>query len=158
MKRTIQVAAAACLGLCAPAAAATSEPVAAPAATAEEADDDPSKFFMFHKPGIDLPTAKADLTYCSGFAGAVDARPKPPAYGGGLIGALVTGVMNGVMEGVERRRMQDAAMRKCMGYLDYDRYFVAEPEWNAMMRGDGAVDRKAAFASGPTPTTERLAR
>ena len=46
------------------------------------------------------------------------------------------------MEGVETRRMRDAGMRKCMGLYGYDRYRVAEPEWNAMMRARGC-DRPA---------------
>ena len=123
-----------------------------------ERDDDPSKFFWFHRAGAGAEIVRADIEYCLAQTSTIQARRNQSTGQGGLIGALVEGVIYSIMEGVETRRMRDAGMRKCMGLYGYDRYRVAEPEWNAMMRAPDAVDRLVGYASGPTPTTERLPR
>jgi hypothetical protein len=122
-----------------------------------ERDDDPSKFFWFNKAGADPTVVRTDIEYCiaqtSGMAGRVQQNA---GAGAGLIGALVGGIINGITQGVETRRMRDAGLRKCMSLYGYARYRVAEPAWNELMRGDGALDRLVAFATGPVPATERL--
>ena len=121
-----------------------------------KSEDDPSKFFWFHKADTPIAVAKADIGYCLAQTGNIWPAQKPNYGQGGLIGALVTGILNGITEGVEARRMRDAGMRKCMGLFGYQRYRVAEPEWNAMMRAADAVDRLSLWASGPAPTTQKL--
>jgi hypothetical protein len=127
-----------------------------PAPTPNEKEDDPSKFFWFHKTGIDAATAKTDIQYCFIQTSSIRAAQKPSSGAGGLIGALVEGIIKGIAENVESRRMRDSGMRKCMGLYDYVRYAVPETDWNAMMRAPDAVDRLTAYATGPTPTTARL--
>jgi hypothetical protein len=149
------------LALTAPAAAQDAEPKnkagkVAAADKRNEKEDDPSKFFWFHKTGIDADTAKADIEYCLAQTSTIQAKQNPSSGQGGLIGALVEGIIHSIVENVERRRMHDAGMRKCMGLYGYQRFHVPEPKWNAMMRAPDAVDQLTIFASGSAPTTERL--
>ncbi len=127
-----------------------------PAPTKNEKEDDPSKFFWFHKTGVDAATAKTDIQYCFIQTSSIRAAQKPSSGAGGLIGALVEGIIKGIAENVESRRMRDAGMRKCLGLYEYVRYSVPETDWNAMMRAPDAVDRLTAYAVGPKPMTERL--
>lgn len=135
------------------------------AAPAEEKDgDDPAKFFLFHGEGVSFETAKADYSYCIDQSWRIlSLRDKMPS-GGGLLGAII----NSRMAEIDRFRMRNAAMRKCMGLMGYARYKVAEEDWDTLVKkGDIVVannnevdfevlDRLARFASGPVPATERL--
>jgi len=134
-----------------------------PAAVAPEADD-PAKFFLFHLDGVSADIARGDLVYCIGQAKLILSMRDRTGGGGGLLGAL----LNARMAEIDRFRMRNASMRKCMGLHGYARYKVPQTEWKTMLKeGDivldnkGAVDpevidRMAAFASGPTPAGERL--
>jgi hypothetical protein len=128
------------------------------APSASENQDDPSKFFWFHKAEADLAAVKTDIQYCFIQTSTIRAAQKPSTGQGGLIGALVEGIIRGISENVESRRMRDSGMRKCMGLYTYERYAVPEIDWNAMMRAPDAIDRLAAFSSGPTPTSAKLIR
>lgn len=158
------------IGLAAFAAAVsgpTPAPAAPPAKPAEAAApeaDDPAKFFVFHLEGVSFETARADYGYCIGQSWRIlSLRDKMPS-GGGLLGAII----NSRMGQIDRFRMRNAAMRKCMGLIGYQRYRIAEDDWDRMVKkGDIVVannnqvdlevlDRLARFASGPTPATERL--
>ena len=146
------------LALTAQSVTATAQDTPRPANAAADVDkEDASKFFWFHKDGADPGVARADIQYCliqtSAMAGRV--QQNPAAYMG-LIGALVGGIINGITQSVEARRMRDAGMRKCMKLYGYVRYRVPEAQWNPMMRGENALDRLVAYATGPTPQTERL--
>jgi hypothetical protein len=142
---------------------------AAPAATPkkdveEQPTDDPAKFFLFHQEGISFDTARADYGYCIDQSWRIlSLRDKMPS-GGGLLGALI----NARMGQIDRFRMRNAAMRKCMGLMGYSRYKISAADWDVMVKkGDIVVannnqvdlevlDRLSRYASGPTPTTERL--
>lgn len=127
------------------------------AAVKSDKEDDSSKFFWFNKAGADPAMIRTDIEYCAVQTSAMAGRVQQNAgASAGLIGALVGGIINGITQGVEARRMRDAGMRKCMGLYGYDRYFVAENQWNMMMRGEGALDRMVAFTAGPKPMTRRL--
>lgn len=127
------------------------------AAVKSAKEDDPSKFFWFNRAGADPAMVRTDIEYCAVQTSAMAGRVQQNAgASAGLIGALVGGIINGITQGVEARRMRDAGMRKCMGLYGYDRYFVAEEQWNTMMRGEGALDRMVAFTAGPKPITQRL--
>lgn len=144
----------ACVAVAAPASAQGAAPAKTTAAAEE---DDPSKFFWFHKPDVTPAVARVDIETCFVQVGAIAGRQQTnPGASMGLIGALVGGVINGITQGVEARRMRDAAMRTCMGLYGYGRYRVAEAEWNAMMRAPDALDRLSGFAAGTQPVTERL--
>jgi len=159
----IRFAALAAAAICLMPAAATAAPPAKPAEAAPPADD-PAKFFLFHLDGISFETARADYGYCISQSWRIlSLRDKIPS-GGGLLGALI----NGRMAQIDRFRMRNAAMRKCMGLMGYARYRVPEAEWDALVKkGDivlannnqvdlEVLDRLARYASGPTPATERL--
>lgn len=161
MKRHILAAAVLAAGFCTSAAASQS---AKPDATEEEPTEDPSKFFLFHQEGVSFEVARADYGYCIGQSWRIlSQRDKMPSQGG-LLGAMI----NGRMAAIDRFRMRNAAMRKCMGLMGYSRYQVPAAEWKALVKeGDivvannnkvdpEVVDRLARFASGPTPSNERL--
>jgi hypothetical protein len=164
MKSSTYLLAACALALVMPAPAFAAPKKDVPAAEAEpggrkgEEEDDPSKFFWFHKAGIDPATAKTDIEYCLAQTSTLQAKRNPSSGQGGLFGALFEGIIHSIIENVETRRMRDAGMRKCMGLYGYDRFHVAEPQWNRMMRAEDSVDQLTAYASGPTPSTERLPR
>lgn len=155
------------LGLAALAAAGGAVPSAAKEPAAEqpaEPQDDPAKFFVFHLDGVAFETARADYGYCIGQSWRIlSLRDKTPSQGG-LLGALI----NGRMAEIDRFRMRNAAMRKCMGLMGYARYAMPESEWKILVKqGDivvadnnkvdpEVVERLARLASGPTPATERL--
>jgi hypothetical protein len=125
---------------------------------AREQDDDPRKFFWFHREGVSAEAARNDIEYCLAQSSGIRAERNRTSGTGGLIGVLVESAINGIIEGIETRRMRYAGVRMCMGLYGYSRFLVPEPEWEAMMRADDAVDRLVAFSSGPLPTTERLSR
>jgi hypothetical protein len=132
-------------------------------ANAEGADDQ-AKFFVFHGQGVTFEQARADYYYCISQAQPIISLRDRMGDSGGLLGALI----NGRMAEIDRLRMRNAAMRQCMHLIGYDRYRMPQAAWNAMVNeGDivlsnahqvdpVVVDRLAHFASGPTPTTERL--
>lgn len=156
--RTQLVALCLCASLIGSGVAAQQAPAAAATEKRDEKEDDPSKFFWFHKAGVAPADAKTDIQYCLAQTSTIRAKQQPSTGQGGLIGALVEGIIKGVVGNVEERRMRDAGMRKCMGLYGYSRYQVPEPEWNAMMRAEDAVDRLTLFTSGTAPSTERLSR
>ncbi len=142
--------------------------VVAPDKGAEEADikDDPAKFFLFHKAGVAVDQARGDLMYCIAQAQPILSMRDRFGSTGGLLGAAI----NGRMAEIDRFRMRNAAMRKCMGLIGYDRYAMPQVEWKTLVNdgdivldNDGlvsaeVVERMAAYASGPVPATEKLPR
>jgi hypothetical protein len=127
--------------------------------------DDPAKFFLFHLKDVSTDIARADLSYCIEQAkGILSMRDRMGGGGGGLLGAL----LNARMAEIDRLRMRNASMRKCMGLHGYVRYKMPQADWKKLLNdGDivlsnkgtvdpDVVDRMAAFASGPIPTGERL--
>lgn len=145
--------------------ATKSRPVAQASAKAPVVEkDDPAKFFLFHKGGLSPEQVRADLIYCIGQAKPILSFRDRTPDSGGLLGAL----LNGRMADIDRFRMRNAAMRKCMGLMGYERYAVDQQFWRTTVKnGDivqddnGLVDaevveRMVTFATGPTPTTARL--
>lgn len=141
---------------------------AAPESEAEQADagDDSAKFFLFHKAGVSIDQARGDLIYCIGQARPILSFRDRYGGSGGLLGAMI----NGRMAEIDRFRMRNAAMRKCMGMMNYDRYAMPQEQWKTLVNegdivldNDGlvsaeVVERMAAYASGPVPATEKLSR
>lgn len=133
-------------------------------AIAEEIPGDPAKFFLFHLDGVSADQARGDLVYCITQARPILSMRDRMGNSGGLLGAII----NGRMAEIDRFRMRNAAMRKCMGMMGYDRYLVPEDMWKTVVdEGDivlnddalvdiDVVERMVAFASGPKPTGERL--
>ena len=133
-------------------------------AIAEDIPGDPAKFFLFHLEGVTADQARGDLVYCIGQARPILSMRDRMGSSGGLLGAVI----NGRMAEIDRFRMRNAAMRKCMGMIGYDRYLVPEDIWKVVVNeGDivlddnalvdiDVVERMVAFASGPKPAGERL--
>ncbi len=133
-------------------------------AIAEEIPGDPAKFFLFHMENVSADQVRGDLVYCIGQARPIISLRDRMGSGGGLIGAMI----NARMGEIDRFRMRNAAMRKCMGMIGYDRYLVPEDIWKVVVNeGDivlddnalvdiDVVERMVAFASGPKPAGERL--
>jgi hypothetical protein len=131
-------------------------------------DDDPAKFFMFHREATDYDTALADISYCHNLA--APARPADgggvivPAAPGGLLGALIVGAIAGAAHGigdsirrnVAHRRLYNAGMRNCMTLYGYQRYYMAEIDWNPVNDAEDSLEQWARLASGDRPTTRRL--
>lgn len=138
---------------------------AAIAATpAEDKLGDEAKFFVFHAGEQSADQFRGDLVYCIEQAYPIlSLRDRAPS-GGGLLGAL----LNSRMAEIDRFRMRNAAMRKCMGQYGYARYALPETQWKALVKeGDivrgnngrvdpAVVENMVAFATGPVPATERL--
>jgi hypothetical protein len=113
--------------------------------------------FQRIRSAVIISTASRNRTTSCRFATRIPA-------GGGLIGALI----NGRMAEIDRLRMRNASMRKCMGMMGYERYQVPQEQWKALVKdGDivvangGRVDPEIIenmvdFATGPKPMTERL--
>lgn len=133
-------------------------------AQAAEVEEDPAKFFLFHRPGVATDVARADLTYCIEQVKGIISDRDRYGGGGGLIGALI----GARMAEIDRFRMRNAGMRKCMALHGYARYQVPQVEWKKLVKegdivlgNDGVVDfevvdRMATFASGETPAGARL--
>lgn len=126
--------------------------------------EDPAKFFLFHMEGVAVDVARADLMYCIDQVKDILSLRDKMGSGGGLIGAII----NARMGEIDRFRMRNAGMRKCMNLHGYARYQVQQAEWrlmvndgdivlnNAMTVDPVVVDRLAVFAAGPQPTGKRL--
>lgn len=133
-------------------------------AEAAEVAEDPSKFFLFHRAGVATDVARADLMYCIEQVKGIISDRDRYGGGGGLIGALIDMRMGEI----DRFRMRNAGMRKCMALHGYARYQVPQVEWKMLVKeGDivldnngvvdfEVVDRMATFASGATPAGARL--
>lgn len=138
----------------------------APIAGAKENEkqDDPAKFFLFHKDGVAEDVARGDILYCVGQSVSVMSSRAKTQTGG-----LLAFIINDRLGDIDTLRMRNAAMRKCMGLHGYQRYAIPEVEWNVfvdhgdiVVANDGkasaqVIDRMAAYASGPKPEAEVLA-
>ena len=128
--------------------------------------DDPGKFFVFHLPDVPVLTARADLNHCVDMAKDILSMQDRTGNSNGLLGALI----GGRMASIDRLRMRNAVLRKCMGLQGYDRYAMPQAAWKAMVNdGDMVLDNQDAvsttviarlskIAAGPQPTGERLPR
>ncbi len=128
-----------------------------------EEKSDPAKFFLFYGPGLSKDQVRGDLVYCIDQAKDIlSERDRVPSMG--LIGALI----NGRMAEIDRFRMRNAAMRKCMGMMGYKRFAVPQEQWRMVVdKGDivvdnkgqvdlAAIERMVDFATGPKPAGEEL--
>lgn len=130
----------------------------------DESREDPAKFFLFHANGQSADQFRGDLVWCIGMARPIISMRDRMPQQGGLVGALI----NGRMAEIDRYRMRNAAMRKCMGMQGYDRYQLPQEEWKRLVKdgdivmdNDGLVDaevveRMVAFAVAPAPATGKL--
>jgi hypothetical protein len=129
---------------------------AAPAA-AQEAEDDPDNFY-FHKPGVSKEAALADWEECRDLASAVEPPRGPSVYTPNVAAAAAAGFAQGFIRGGQRRRMGEAAMRKCFQVKGYGRYGMTKEEAKQLYSGGWKTmrERLADKASGPAPTEPAL--
>ncbi len=136
--------------------AAIAMTLAAPAA-AQEDEEDPDYFF-FHKPGVARDSALADWEECRDLASAVEPPRGPSVYTPTVAGAAAAGLVQGFIRGGQRRRMADAAFRKCFQVKGYGRYGMTKEEGKLVYSGSWKAMREklADKATGPAPSQPAL--
>ena len=133
-------------------------------------DESFGRHFFFHRPGVSLEEARADLEECRTYASSAMLWPRspgslppdpdilPPQVTGGSLGPLVGGLAFALVEGGERAKIAAANMRKCMGFKGYGRYGLSDPLWKQLNAGspEEVLERQARLASGGAPSGRRL--
>jgi hypothetical protein len=129
---------------------------------------DERKFFVFHKEGVSLGQARADLGFCSRFIArgqqrflpdfvawkqADPATPVPMSLNYGLIGVAIMAIIDGPID----RSIRQTRMMRCMLPRGYARYRTSEALWKQINSKDlvASVEVQARIASGPVPPTPR---
>jgi hypothetical protein len=129
---------------------------------------DERKFFVFHKAGVSVDQARADLGFCSRYIArgrqrflpdfvawkqADPATPVPMALNYGLVGVAIMAIIAGPID----RSIRQARMMRCMLPRGYARYRTSEALWKQINSDDlaASVDMQATIASGPVPPTPR---
>lgn len=129
---------------------------------------DERKFFVFHKAGVTLDEARADLGFCSRYIPRgqqrflpdfvawqhVDpAKPVPTDIGYGLVGVAIMAIIDGPID----RSVRQTRMMRCMLPRGYARYRTSETLWKQLNSDDlaASVEIQARIASGPVPPTPR---
>ncbi len=154
----------------APAAEAGPQDESAFLAYRPAADDTFARHFFFHRPGVPLEEARADLAECRDYAADAmlwprepkslppDPKTLPPNVSGGPLGPVAGGLVFGLVEGGERAKIAAANMRKCMGFKGYDRYGLPDALWKQLNAGtpEEALLRQARLASGGAPSGRKL--
>lgn len=134
------------------------------------ADESFARHFFFHRPGVAIEEARADLAECRSYASSAmlwprepksvppDPKVLPPDVSGGPLGPLVGNIAFGLVEGSERGKIAAANMRKCMGFKGYDRYGLPDALWKLLNDGspEDVLARLARLASGARPSGRRL--
>jgi hypothetical protein len=139
-------------------------------AVAEKDLADPRKFFIFHKSGVSVQEAEADLAFCSRFLanGAQRTLPAFVPWGNrpapqenaaastqyGLMGAAIGAVIDGPL----LRSRGQARLFRCMAPRGYSRYRTSQAIWQQLNLGDPvqSVKLRAQVASGPVPPTPQV--
>ena len=131
--------------------------LAAVPAAAQEEDDDPDDFF-FHKPGVTREAALADWEECRDLASAVEPPRGPSVYTPNVAAAAAAGLAQGFIRGGQRRRMAEAAFRKCFQVKGYGRYGMTKEEAKLLYSGGWKEMREklADKAAGPAPSQPAL--
>ncbi|HTK59234.1 MAG TPA: hypothetical protein VL336_09660 [Sphingomicrobium sp.] len=129
---------------------------------------DERKFFVFHKAGVSLEQARADLGFCSRYIArgqqrflpdfvawkhADPARPVPNNLNYGLVGVAIMAIIDGPID----RSIRQARMMRCMLPRGYARYRTSEALWKRINSDDlaSAIELQAQIASGPVPPAPR---
>ncbi|WP_157218840.1 hypothetical protein [Flavisphingomonas formosensis] len=152
----------------APAAPVPEEAMPDLAVPANELGDD-RKYIVFHKPGVTMEQAEADLSFCWRFLphGVQRTAPsfipwqqgdatRPVVYSGGsygLVGAAIGAIIAGPLE----RSVRQLRLYRCMLPRGYVRYRTSETVWKLLNGDDAArsIRLQARIAAGPVPPTPR---
>lgn len=131
---------------------------------------DERKYFVFHKPGISVEQAEADLAFCWRFLPHGDMRvvpgfvawrstdgPRAVSYASdqyGLTGQLIGLIIAGPIE----RSVRQSRLFRCMVPRGYARYRTSEDVWKQLNEGDpvALIRAQAMIAAGPQPPTPRI--
>lgn len=129
---------------------------------------DERKFFVFHKQGVSLEQARADLGFCSRYIArgqqrflptfvawqhSDPAKPVPNNLNYGLVGVAIMAIIDGPID----RSVRQTRMMRCMLPRGYARYRTSEAIWKQINSNDltASVELQARIASGPVPPTPR---
>ncbi|HYE28701.1 MAG TPA: hypothetical protein VEA61_10765 [Allosphingosinicella sp.] len=129
-----------------------------------------ARHVFFHRPGVGMEEARADLAECRSYASSAmlwprepdslppDPKQLPPDVSGGPLGPVVGGLAFALVEGGERAKIAAANMRKCMGFKGYGRYGLSDALWKQLNAGtpEEVLLRQARLASGEAPSGRRL--
>lgn len=130
------------------------------------------KFYVFHKPGVSVEQATADLKFCWHFlprggtiAGGMfiirETRYIPISryrYDPSVLRPLVHAAIVSIIDGPIERSMRQLRMFRCMVPRGYDRYRTSEAVWLQLNSGDQeqSIKMQAAIAAGPVPPTPKI--
>jgi hypothetical protein len=129
---------------------------------------DERKFFVFHKDGVSLEQARADLGFCSRYIArgqqrflpdfvawkqADPATPVPMNLNYGLVGVAIMAIIAGPID----HSVRQTRMMRCMLPRGYARYRTSEALWKQINSNDlaASVEVQARIAAGATPPTPR---
>ena len=132
---------------------------------------DERKYIVFHKPGVTVEQATADLSFCWRFLPHGVSRASPSfvpwrqndatrqvSYDGGnfgLVGFAIAAIIAGPLE----RSIRQSRLYRCMVPRGYARYRTSEDVWKLLNEGDdvpGAIRLQARIAAGPVPPTPKV--
>jgi hypothetical protein len=154
----------------APAPPAVDEALPDLAVPAKQWGDD-RKYIVFHKPGVTVEQASADLSFCWRFLPHGVSRSSPSfvpwrrndatrqvSYDGGnfgLVGYAIAAIIAGPLE----RSIRQSRLYRCMVPRGYARYRTSEDVWKLLNEGDDApkaIRLQARIAAGPVPPTPKV--
>ncbi|MDB5710786.1 MAG: hypothetical protein JWL96_2856 [Sphingomonas bacterium] len=140
------------------------------AVPADKLGDD-RKYIVFHKPGVTVEQARADLSFCWRFLphGVARQAPgfvpwrkadanRPVRYDGGAYG-LVGLAIGAIIAGPLERSIRQSRLYRCMVPRGYARYRTSEDVWKLLNTGSAApraIMLQARIAAGPTPPTPKV--
>ena len=159
----------------APAVDAAQADQAAPQRGGDNDAADTGKYFYFHKAGVGIDTATADIRECSEYGSNIrniepgsqsyyvpytgNLSPVAAGLAGGIGGALGEMLADVLFKAPQRRAMRRTVLRKCMSFKGYGRYPLAKERWEAVNDGGdrkAVYARIAALAVAPAPTAGAL--
>jgi len=152
---------------CAPIIAAAGPATAPWTAPSDDGDD---KYFAFHKPGVELSRARADIQECLDYMTRSQAFGPPPKFvllgdpagsrrpvsGGAIPGGLAGEMIAGMISRSFAMKTSRGNLRRCMSYKGYTRYAIDKAAWSAAFDSDAPVEPLAALAAGDAPKVAAL--
>lgn len=134
---------------------------------------DDRKYIVFHKPGVTVEQAAADLSFCWRFLPHSVAREAPSfvpwlrgeatrhvSYSNGNYG-LVGDAIAAIVAGPVERSIRQSRLYRCMVPRGYARYRTSEDVWKLLNTTDDparSIRLQARIAAGPVPPTPKVER
>jgi len=134
--------------------------------------DGDSKYFAFHKAGVSIEQAQADLKECAMYAASARPFEPPPdlvllgenptarrqIVAPPIIGGLLGNIAIGAILGGFAQKMARGDLRRCMNYKGYRRFALNKGTWEALNQGkdEDVTARLTSLASGVSPEVGAL--